>query len=71
MAAKNHKDETYNKYGDSERKVEIDPMVGHGSYARFDISAIPRDCAVIGGRFVSAMANEPLKFRYAKNWELC
>ena len=59
-------EETYNKYEDSPRKVQIDSMEGHGTFIMLDISEISDGCAVIEWIFVGASENKHLKSGYAK-----
>ena len=51
------KDETYNKYGDADRKVDIDSLEEHGNFARYDISEIPDGCAEFDGAFSYTLIN--------------
>ena len=54
------KAETYNKYGDAARKVEIEATGKHGAFKRSPCSGIPEGESLIAGRFVYTMGNKPI-----------
>ena len=60
------KEATYNKYGDTARKIEIESLGKHGTCFRGDVSEIPGCCSVIGGRLAYAAKNKSLISGYAK-----
>ena len=55
-----HKEETYIKYGDAARKVEIEATGKHGAFKRSPCSGIPEGESLIAGRFVYTMGNKPI-----------
>ena len=49
------KGETYNKYGDAARRIEIEAVGKHGAFTRFPFGRIPIGASLIEGRFVYAI----------------
>ena len=53
------KEETYNKFGDAARKIEIGAIGKHGTFARIPFAEIPNGASVIEGRFVYTIKINP------------
>ena len=60
------KEETYSKYGDDAREIEIESLEKHGTYIRVGISEIPECRAVMEGGFLCTVKNESLTYGYKK-----
>ena len=60
------KGDTYSKYGDSARKVEIGAIGNHGTFFAKSICGYTCGRILNWGRFVYAMGNKPLSACYAK-----
>ena len=52
------KEETYNKYGDSARKIEIGTIGGDVAFARIPFSEATAGASLIEGIFVYAVKNK-------------
>ena len=60
------KEETYNVYGDSARKIEIWAVGKRGTFFRTPYADIHDGESLIVGRFGYAVGNKPLSADYAK-----
>ena len=60
------KEETYDKYGDASRKIEIWAIGEHGGFARIHFTVIPQAVSLIAGIFVYTVGNKPISAGYAK-----
>ena len=52
--------ETFSKYGDSARRVEIESIEKHGTFIGIHLSEIPDVGSLIEGRFVYTVGNKPI-----------
>ena len=55
------KEETYNKYGDAARKIEIEAIEKHGTFIRVPFEQIPSGESLIEGRFVYTIKINPFR----------
>ena len=63
------KGETYNKYGDAARKIEIDATGDSGTFIRVPFSEIPDAESLVEWRFVYTMGNKSLSPGHKKTGE--
>ena len=54
------KEETQNKYGGAERRIEIEAIGKHGAFIRVPFSEIPEGGSLIEGRFAYTIKNKPI-----------
>ena len=54
------KEETYYKYGEDDRKVEIEAIGKHGTFGRIPSSEVPDGEPLTEGRFAYAVKNKPI-----------
>ena len=55
------KEETYNKYGDAARRIEIASIEKHGTFAQIPFEQIPNGVSLIEGGFVYAIKTNPFR----------
>ena len=60
------KEETYNYYGEAERRLEIRSSWDHGAFIMALSSDVPRDGVCKYGRVVYTMEHKPLKAGHTK-----
>ena len=66
MGKETPKEETYNKYGDADRKIEIEAIEKHGTFVRIPFGQVPIGESLIEGRFAYTIKNKPLSAGYGK-----